>query len=198
MTLVTISAAYGAGGSRVAPALAERLRVPLLGRTDDEARAGDEWVGSGSGSGSGGLLARIASLATSWGTPPGMTADDLLPDGARRQEIEQEIRAFAAGGSGVVLGRGAAVVLREHAGALHVLLDGPRTARVEQAMVIEGIDRPTAEARRERLDRFRRAYLEDLYGVDVREPGVFQLVLDSTALPLESCVAVIAAAVSSR
>ena len=32
MTLVTISASYGAGGSRIAPALAERLGVPLLGR----------------------------------------------------------------------------------------------------------------------------------------------------------------------
>ena len=32
MTLVTISAAYGAGGSRIAPALAERLGVPFLGR----------------------------------------------------------------------------------------------------------------------------------------------------------------------
>ena len=32
MTLVTISAPYGCGGSRIAPALAERLGVPLLGR----------------------------------------------------------------------------------------------------------------------------------------------------------------------
>ena len=32
MTLVTISASYGAGGSRIAPALAERLGVPFLGR----------------------------------------------------------------------------------------------------------------------------------------------------------------------
>ena len=31
MTLVTISAAYGTGGSRIAPALAERLGVPFLG-----------------------------------------------------------------------------------------------------------------------------------------------------------------------
>ena len=32
MTLVTVAAFYGAGGSRVAPALAERLGVPFLGR----------------------------------------------------------------------------------------------------------------------------------------------------------------------
>jgi cytidylate kinase len=32
LTLVTVSASYGAGGSRVAPELARRLEVPLLDR----------------------------------------------------------------------------------------------------------------------------------------------------------------------
>ena len=62
MTLVTISASYGAGGSRVAPALAERLGVPFLGRppvpelpSDRRGASGDEGLGGG------GLLSRIAS-----------------------------------------------------------------------------------------------------------------------------------------
>ena len=92
MTLVTISAAYGAGGSVIAPALAERLGVPVLGRPPapdvvdpgDEERACDESGGSGPGH----LLSRIASLAVSWGTPAGMTLDELLPDQALRLEIE--------------------------------------------------------------------------------------------------------------
>ena len=58
-------------------------------------------------------------------------------------------------------------------------------------MAIEEIDRPTAERRLARTDRFRRAYLEDLYGVDPREPGVFHLTLDSTAIALEDCVELI-------
>ena len=48
------------------------------------------------------------------------------------------------------------------------------------------------------MDRFRRAYLEDLYGVAVREPGVFHLVLDSTVLALGDCVELIAAAAHAR
>ena len=51
-----------------------------------------------------------------------------------------------------------------HPRALHVLLDGPKAARITQAMAIEGIDRAEAERRLNRADRFRRAYLEDLYG----------------------------------
>jgi cytidylate kinase len=202
MTGVTISAAYGTGGSRIAPALAERLRVPFLGRPPapdladpgEEARACDESGGSGPGQ----LLSRIASMAVAWGTPAGMTLDELLPDQALRLEIEREIHDLAAAGAGVILGRGAAVILHDDEHALHVLLDGPVEARVRQAMVIEDIDRQTAEHRLTRVDRFRRAYIETLYGVDLHEPGICHLVLDSTAIPLDDCVELIAVAAAAR
>jgi hypothetical protein len=197
MTLVTISASYGAGGSRVAPDLARRLGVPFLARPpepgpvveDEEEQACEEGF-----RGAGRLLSRITSIAVSWGTPSGLTAEELLPDQGRREEVEAELRAFAAGGAGVILGRGAAVILHDDPGALHVLLDGPVEGRVRQAMVIEGIDRATAERRLARVDRFRHAYVEDLYGFDVREPGAFDLVLDTTSLPLDACVEIIAVA----
>jgi hypothetical protein len=199
VTLVTIAASYGAGGSRVGPELARRLGVPFLARPaipelldDEEERAADERLSAG------GLLSKLASMAVSWGTPAGLTIDELLPDEGRRREVEQEIRDFARSGRGVILGRGGAVLLRDDTRALHVFLDGSETARVEQAMAIEGIDRHTAEHRRARMDRFRRSYLEGLYGVDVREPGLFQLILDSTALALEDCVEIIAEAARRR
>jgi cytidylate kinase len=65
-------------------------------------------------------------------------------------------------------------------------------------MVVEDIDRPTAEHRLGRVDRFRRAYIETLYGVDLHEPGICHLVLDSTAIPLDDCVELIAAAAIAR
>jgi cytidylate kinase len=203
MTLVTVSAYYGAGGSRIAPALAERLGVPFLGRPpapdldDDgaEARACDE---SGGGSMPGRLLSRITSLAVAWGTPAGMTLDELLPDQTLRNAIEREVHELAATGEGVILGRGAFVLLHGDERALHVLLEGPEEARVRQAMEIEGVDRATAEKRMHRVDRFRRAYIETLYGVDVNDPGLFHLVLDSTAIPLENCLELIVAAAAAR
>ena len=201
MTLVTISATYGSGGSRIAPALAERLRVPFLQRppapgldpAGDEERACDESAGAGRSH----LLSRITSLALAWGTPAGMELDELLPDQALRAEIEQEIHELAAGGEGVILGRGAAVILHDDERVLHVLLDGAEEARVRQAMEIEGIDREVAERRLARVDRFRRAYIETLYGVDLKEPGMCQLVLDSTAIALDDCVELIALAARS-
>jgi hypothetical protein len=199
MTLVTIAASYGAGGSRVAPELARALGVPFLGRPADHAAGtGEEVEAANEGFSAGWLLSRLASLAVSWGTPPGLTVEQLLPDETRRRELERELRAFADPGRGVVLGRAAAVLLRADARALHVLLDGPKEARIRQAMTIEGIDREAAEHRLVRTDRFRHAYLEDLYGVDVHEPGMFHLVLDSTAIPLADCIEIIADAAQRR
>src|SRR5205085_4336736 len=98
------------GGSRVAPALARRLGVPLLERPpvpglldeDDrgaEAQACDERLSAG------GRLSRLASMAMAWGTPGGLSAEELLPDEGRRAELEQEVLAFATSGRGVILGR---------------------------------------------------------------------------------------------
>ncbi|HWT24942.1 MAG TPA: cytidylate kinase-like family protein [Solirubrobacteraceae bacterium] len=202
MTLVTISAYYGAGGSRIAPELARRLNVPFLGRPPvpelaepgAEAQAGGEGFAGGAGR----LLSRVVSLAVSWGTPSGLTAEELLPDHLRREELDEEVRELARGGAGVVLGRAAVVVLRDDPRALHVLLEGPAEARLRQAMEIEGIDEAEARRRLARVDRFRRAYVEDLYGVKVDVPGMFHLVLDSTALPPDACVEVIAVAARAR
>jgi cytidylate kinase len=186
MTLVTISALYGAGGSQVAPALAERLDVPFLGRPVLETEP------ESSGEGGGNLLSRVASMAVSWGTPPGLTSEDLLPDEAARREFEREVLALAESGRGVILGRAAAVILREHPWALHVLLNGPEEARARQAMAIENVDHATARRRQARTDRIRKAYAEGFYGIEVNEPGTFQLVLDSTAIALDDCVEIIA------
>jgi cytidylate kinase len=192
VTLVTISATYGSGGSLIAPALAERLGVPFLGRPpgpDLDAEVEEP---------RGHLLSRLASLGLAWGTPAGMELDELMPDHAERERIEQEVRELAAGGEGVILGRGAAILLHEDERVLHVLLDGPRAARVRQAMEIGSLDHETAERQVARVDRFRRAYIETLYGVDLKEAGVCQLVLDSTALPREDCVELIARAALAR
>ena len=100
-----ISASFGCGGSRIAPPLAERLGVPLLGRPP--APDLDPEVEEPSGR----LLARFASLALAWGTPGGMGLDELLPDSTGRDQIEREIRELGGGGGGVVGGGGGGVGL---------------------------------------------------------------------------------------
>ena len=75
-----------------------------------------------------------------------MELEDLVPGDARRREIEAELRALQERGGGVVLGRAAAVLLRDDPRVLRVLLTGPPERRIEQGMAIEGIDRDDRRA----------------------------------------------------
>jgi cytidylate kinase len=201
-TLVTLSATYGAGGSQVGPALAGRLGVTFLDRAIptavaerlsvplDEALAHDESLGDAIGrlSSSFALLPELAGA---------MVHADLLAEEDYRRETERAIREQAATGA-VVLGRAGQLVLRDEPGALHVRLDGPPERRVRQAMILEGVDLETAERHMRETDRARQAYVQHFYGADPRDCTLYHMVLDSTQLPLDACVELIARAAEIR
>jgi hypothetical protein len=204
MAVVTISASYGAGGSRVGPSVAERLGGAFVDRAIptgvaerlavplSEALAHDESVRS--------VLERLlvhfapAAQAFSGATPP----PELLDERSYLRVTEQIIRERAHYGDVVILGRAAAVVLRDDPAALHVRLDGPPERRLEQAMRLKGVDRETAERQLRETDRAREAYVRQFYDVDARDAALYHLVMDSTALDLDACVELIALAAEAR
>jgi cytidylate kinase len=120
-----------------------------------------------------------------------------LTDEAFRQATEQVLRERAAGAGAVILGRAGAIVLRDEPGALHVRLTGPEPARIEQGMRLEGIDRATAERHMRETDDARRAYVHHFYRADPRDAGHYQLVIDSTAIDLETCTDLIVLAATA-
>jgi cytidylate kinase len=65
-------------------------------------------------------------------------------------------------------------------------------------MELEGIDRETAERHLRETDRAREAYVQQFYGADARDAGLYHLVIDSTALALDACVELIALATAVR
>jgi len=203
--LVTIAALYGAGGTVIGPKVAERLGVPFLDReipdavsrryglsteavadVDQEPRSGVDR-----------LVATLGRASTMSGGTGGSTERLDLQERRLRGYIE-EFLAEARVTGGVALGRGGMVVLRTVPWALHVLLNGPREARVEQRMALEGIDRETATRRRQAVDRSRVGYVRRVYGVDGLDPGLYHMLLDSTALDLEVCVELIVTASRAR
>ena len=56
------------------------------------------------------------------------------------------------------------------------------------------VDRSSAEAALERLDRTHAEYARQLYRVDLSDPSLYHLVIDSTALGATTCVGLIAEA----
>lgn len=195
--VVTVSASYGAGGSIVAPRLAECLGL----RFADRLIPADRDRGGGAGEqlapderqqvARGSFLVRLASLGSGFGLPV-PEADDFGDQ--VRNLVEESIQRVARGDGGVILGRAGAIVLGRQPGAFHVRLDGPLERRLEQAVRIESVDMSTAQERQADTDRARTRYVSRLYGRDPADPTLYHLVLDSTAIPLDSCVEVIATA----
>ena len=200
--VVTLAAFYGAGGTLVGPRVAERLRVVFLDRgiltavakrlrVPEEAAAEYEEPPHG---GVGRFLDSLGKVGISDATP----MDNLdLEEHRYRAETEEFIAAAAESG-GVILGRGGQVILRGRPGVLHVLLGGPREARIRQGMEIEGIDQKTAGRRQQANDRARIEYVRRSYGVDPLDPDLYHLVLDSPALGLDTCVDLVVAASEAR
>ena len=193
--LVTFSAAYGAGGSVVAPAVAAALGFPFLDRAVPAARSAQVRPDAESATEEERTEGFLTRLLSSFAAGPDGTAGvGAVVPGSRDEEVRRQaqarVEAFAAS-DGVVLGWGSTVVAKH---AFHVRLEGPEEARVRQAMWIGGIDEGTARRRRADTDSVRETYLRRLYGRDWRDFSLYHLILDSTAMPLEVCTDVVVAA----
>lgn len=201
MTLIAMSAAYGAGGSVIGPALADRLGVRFVDRAIpmavasrlqvpyDDAAAHDEHVSTG-------WLERVMSgfVGGDTGVPAPLPADTFSSEDFRRA-TEEVLLQQARTGEGVILGRGSVMVLRSDPRALRVRLDGPAQERVRQAMRLDrSLDGESAERARAQFDRAHAAYFRQFYDVDVRDCALYHLVLDSTAIEFDVCVELIARA----
>jgi cytidylate kinase len=205
MHVVTISATYGAGGAVVGPAVADRLGVPFvdraipvavandLGIPVDDALSRDErvkgWLSR--------MLAATAPLSAEWMVGPDHARTALLSDVAVLRCTEGAIRKAVSTDGGVILGRAAAIVLRDHPTAFHVRLDGDPDRRVRQATTLLGISEQEAEEAMLRNDKARVAYVRHFYGADPASPEHYHLVLDSTRVPLDTCTEIIVAAVEA-
>jgi cytidylate kinase len=189
--LITVSASYGAGGSVVAPALADRLGVPFLQRVTtsegyvaepgpcDEQLSEEEVKVTPVHR----LLAHFTQAMPAGPTqsPPSTHHQDEH----LRGHGEAGIHRILAAGGGVILGRAAAVVLGKRRG-YHVRLDGPPARRIARGASIEGISQAQATERLHAADKARTAYVRRLYRTDPADASLYHLVIDSTAISLDA------------
>ncbi len=199
--VVTISAPFGAGGAYVGPRLAEQLGVPFVDRAIpaevarrlavplDEAVAHDESAGSVFDR----FVRMMAPAGLAFGARP-ILEHEVVDEHAYRDATERVIRELAAGEGGVFLGRAAALVLRDAPDALHVRLYGPVERRVERAMQVSNLTREEAKRRLTENDRARETYVRHFYGADPAALEHYHLAIDTTAISLDCCVELIAAA----
>ena len=201
--LITVSASYGAGGSVVAPALADRLSLPFLQRvTTSEGHPAEPGPCDEQLSDEEVKATPVHRLLASFtqAMPAGPTQSPPSThhqDQHMRGHGEAGIHRLLAAGGGVILGRAAAVVLGKDRG-YHVRLDGPADRRVVQGAAIEGISEEEARARLRAADRARTAYVRRLYRTEPSDPSLYHLVIDSTAIPLDTVIELVLVAASAH
>ena len=202
---VTISAGYGAGGSVVAPLVAQQLELPLLDRAISARVAQQLHVSVQEAEG--GAVRRslterfFSSLAPLSGDVLAVGTDATPRDLAEapdepalfRRQAEAIMRSALVSGA-VILGRAGAAAFQKEPGVLRVRLFGPADARIAQAIRFGDINEPTARQRLAEVDRARAQYVRRLYRADIDDPNLFHLHIDSTAIPLETCAEMIVSA----
>ncbi|HEX4011503.1 MAG TPA: cytidylate kinase-like family protein [Solirubrobacteraceae bacterium] len=203
MTIVALSAAYGAAGSQIGPALAERLGAPFVDRgialavaerldvPVREALDQEEPAGQG-------LLERLLSgFVGAYTGAPAPLPDDAATAEDFHHASRDALLSQAATGAGVILGRGAVAALRTNPNVLRVRLTASDEARIEHAMRVRELDRDTAERTLRALDRAHADYLRQFYDVDINDPTLYHLAIDSTAFEVDDCVRMIALAAAA-
>ena len=202
MTVVTVSATFGAGGSEIGPAVAEELGLPFvdraipmrvaekLGVSVADAQAKDETISTGFT-----RLISTMALVPDLAAGAGPIAYNQVPDERIfREQTEKVLHEIAAGRGGVILGRAAALVLAGVPGALHVRLDAPAAARLEHIRREHDLTQAQAERLLRDNDSAREAYVRHFYRCKMTEARHYHLIIDSVRLPIGTVVALIAQA----
>lgn len=197
MTVVAMSAAYGAGGNLIGPELANQLGVPFLDRaiplqvaehlevSVDDAAAHDEGLSES-------FLDRLLRgfVGSDVGVPAPLPGETFTSEDFR-QATQRVLLRQARTGEGVLLGRAAVIVLRDDPTVLRVRLHGPPERRALQAIRLGGVDEKTAWETLRRLDRAHADYARQFYGADIRDPALYHLMIDSTAVAFDACIEMI-------
>ncbi len=200
---VTISSSFGAGGNVVGPAVAERLGIPFFDRAIpaavagrlaipiEEATAQDEKAPS--------TWARLARAFSNMAVPMAPQTFEPPRDPEEfRSETERILHEISSSTGGVVLGRGAMVVLGARPDVLRVRLDGPVEARVAQVAEREHMDLDEVRALQRDIDGARDHYLKLFYRARQDDPSLYDLVIDSTQIPVESCTELVVSAAAAK
>ena len=198
MRVVTISREYGSGGGEIAARLATLLGWHLIDHevvvrvaeklhvSEEEAEEHDECVEH--------LASRIfKSLRLVHPTMP-MTVE-IPPSMDSRAFYEarcQIIEGAVASGHVVIVGRGAQAHLAKRRDVLHVRIVAPFALRLAYVMSREGLDWEAAQARIMKKDQERTRYLETFYHRHPSDAHLYDLVLSTGILDLESAAEVIA------
>jgi cytidylate kinase len=121
-----------------------------------------------------------------------------LSDSVYLKTMTTIIRELAATGAIVILGRGGQMILADLPRALHVLCIAPQALRAHRLAERDGIGQEEALRRLSEGDRARAAFYRKFWKVDVADPGLYDLTIDTARLSYDIAADLVAQAARSK
>jgi cytidylate kinase len=154
----------------------DRLSAILRGFLERSAVGGDPLTGAG------GLEVVLGRTYTDMAKE---REEPKVSDSLYMKTMTVIIRELGDRGDIVVLGRGSQMILRGLPGALHVLTIAPEELCIERLAVREGISEEDAARRAHDSNRARAAFYRKLWKVDVSDPSLYDITLETSQLSFE-------------
>ena len=101
------------------------------------------------------------------------------------------IRDLAVDHNAVIIGRGSQVILKDDPAAVHILLVGPLAARIQYLARREGCSQDEATKRVSELDRGRFDFHHKFFKIDVNDPAVYHMAINTTKFPDDDAAEII-------
>jgi glucuronide carrier protein len=191
--VVTLFGTYGSGVDQVGRRVAEVLGLPYHPQAfSSQTLAGSHDADPAEQA----LLARVVDVLGRAHAPEG-SHDEPTTDRLIHELVSENDRRVrdAADSGGVIVGRNGPVVLAGRPVTVHVMLTGTLEDRIARAADDLGIPLAEAARRQEPEDEIRADISIVLYGWDPREPGRYDLVIDTSSTSIEEAVDTIIKAV---
>ena len=112
------------------------------------------------------------------------------------KSVSQLIQAAYEQGNIVIVGRGGHVVLRDKPDALHVRLVAPLALRIRRRQ-LRGLTIEAARAQVTAYDRAAAEFIERYHGVDIADPTLYDLLINTGTLPLPAAADLIIGALAA-
>ena len=228
MSVVTVSSQYGAGARDVARLVADRLSLQYvdqavlvdaaryLGTTVQQIAEHDERTDSFrerlahfmqralERSAAAGIDPVVGTgnvelmLAQTYGDLTEGVAPSFIDDRTYRQTVTGIIQELAQPGDMVIIGRGSQMILRDRPNTTHIQLVADEAVRLQRVMQWESLSEDDAKTRMQEFNRSRAAFHKKFWKVDVWDPHLYNLVINTTTLSYAAAADLVGVAVQAQ
>lgn len=114
---------------------------------------------------------------------------------AYQTQIAHFIRQLAEQGNVVIVGRGGQMVLKGYPDVLHIRVVASLEYRINRLKQQRNVSIESAQACLERSDKTRRRFLRRSHGVNLNDPVLYHLILNTSLLSLPQAIKIIIRAI---